>query len=218
MRSAPLQVLWWLVSRASGVVALVLISAAVVIGLLMAARVIRRPALKRTLIRLHEHLALVSLVAIAAHGLALLGDGWLKPGLRGIAVPFALGYRPAFSGLGIIAGYLAVLVGPSFYLRRRIGARRWRKLHRATLLVWMLAAVHAIGTGSDANTVWLRVIVLAPVVPIVYLLAIRLLTRQPERGRPAQPSRIVGAVSGATRIVSPHPTGAQIESAAAARD
>ena len=78
----------------------------------MAAKVVRRPGVKRAVVRLHEHLALVALVAIAVHGLALLGDHWLKPGLRGITVPFALSYRPAFTGLGIIAGYLAVLLGP----------------------------------------------------------------------------------------------------------
>lgn len=174
-RSGPLHLLWWLVSRASGVVALVLISLSVLIGLAMAARVIRRPGVKRGLVRLHEHLALIALVAIAVHGLALLGDGWLKPGLGGITVPFALSYRPAMTGLGIIAGYLAVLLGPSFYLRRRIGARRWRKLHRATVLVWVLSAVHAIGAGTDAGALWLRCVVLVPVAPIVYLLALRFL-------------------------------------------
>ncbi len=196
MRAPPLQLLWWLISRASGVVALVLISVAVVIGLLMAAKVVRRPGLKRTLVRLHEHLALISLVAIAAHGLALLGDHWLKPGLRGITIPFALAYRPAFTGLGIIAGYLTVVVGPSFYLRRRIGARRWRKLHRATVAVWALSAVHAIGAGSDAGTLWLRLVVLAPVVPIVYLLALRLLSGRSARAQPARSAPVAGRGSG----------------------
>lgn len=171
----PLDKVWWLVSRASGVLALLLISLSVVIGLAMAAKVIRRPGLKRSVVRLHEQIALIALAAIALHGLALLGDGWLKPGLRGIAIPFALSYRPALTGAGIIAGYLALLLGPSFYLRRRIGVRRWRKLHRATVLVWALSAVHALGAGSDGTTVWLRCVTLAPLVPIVYLLALRLL-------------------------------------------
>ena len=43
---------------------------------------------------LHEHLALTALAAIAVHGLALLGDHWLKPGWRGITIPFELSYRP----------------------------------------------------------------------------------------------------------------------------
>ena len=108
------------------------------------------------------------------HGLALLGDQWLKPGWRGIAVPFALSYRPGFTGIGIIAGYLAALLAPTFYLRRRIGVRRWRALHRATVIVWLLSVVHALGAGSDASKLWLRAVVLAPVAPIVYLLVVRL--------------------------------------------
>ena len=129
-RAQPLRYVWWLVSDASGIVALVLISASVMLGLAMAARVLTRPSLKRACPRLHEQVALTALAAIAVHGLALLGDHWLKPGWRGITIPFALSYRPGFTGIGIIAGYLAVLLGPSFYLRRRIGARRWRTLHR----------------------------------------------------------------------------------------
>jgi sulfoxide reductase heme-binding subunit YedZ len=185
-RGQPLQMLWWLVSRASGIVALGLISASVLIGLAMAAKVLRRPKLKRGAARLHEHLALTALAAIAIHGLALLGDHWLKPGWRGITIPFALSYRPGFTGIGIIAGYLAALLGPSFYLRRRIGARRWRKLHRATALVWLLSAIHALGAGTDGATLWLRVLVLAPLAPIVYLLVVRLFGTERTPARPAE--------------------------------
>lgn len=191
--ATPLHYLWWLVSDASGVVAIVLISLSVLLGLAMAARAISRPALKRSAMRLHEHVALVALAAIAVHGLSLLGDQWLKPGWRGIAIPFELSYRPAFTGLGIIAGYLAVLLGPSFYVRRRLGAKRWRKLHRATVLVWGLSVVHALGAGSDAAQPWLRAIVLAPAVPLAYLIVVRVLgSRAPRsptehRARPPHP-------------------------------
>lgn len=171
----PTAVLAWLVSRAAGIVALVLITLSVVLGLMMAAGVLRRPGVRRAAVGLHEHVAIVAIVAIAVHGLALLGDTWLKPGWMGISVPFTLSYRPGFTGLGILGGYLAVLLGPTFYLRRRIGARRWRTLHRATGLVWLLSAVHAVGAGSDGSTLWLRAIVLAPVAPIVYLFVIRVL-------------------------------------------
>ncbi len=171
---APLHLIWWLVSRASGIVALVLISLSVLMGLAMAARAIRRPAIKRAVARLHEHVALIAILAIAIHGLALLGDHWLNPGWRGITVPFALSYRPAFTGLGIIAGYLTVLLGPSFYLRRRIGTKRWRTLHRGTVVIWVLAVVHTLGAGSDRSKLWMQWIVVAPLVPLVYLLLLRM--------------------------------------------
>jgi sulfoxide reductase heme-binding subunit YedZ len=193
----PTQVLWWLVSKASGIVAVVLISLSVLMGLSMATRILGRPRLKRAVARLHEHVALAALFAIAVHGLSLLGDHWLRPGLRGIAVPFAMSYRPQFTGLGIIAGYLAFLLGPSFYLRRRIGARRWRSLHRASAGVWMLAVVHTLGAGSDGRTLWLRAVVILPGIPIVYLLTLRVLQRDPKqltraparRARAVEPAR-----------------------------
>jgi sulfoxide reductase heme-binding subunit YedZ len=178
----PLHYVWWLVSRASGVLALILVSLSVLMGLAMAARVLRSPGLKRSVARLHEHVALAALGAIAVHGLALLGDGWLKPGVSGIAIPFAMSYRPAFTGAGIIAGYVLALVGPSFYLRRRIGAGRWRKLHRVSVMVWALSLVHALGAGSDAAAPWLRAVVLAPVALIVYLFVTRTLRARPGRG------------------------------------
>ncbi len=55
-------------SRASGIVALGLVTLAVLLGLTMATKLLRRPG-RRTLVRLHEHVALVGLGAIAVHGL-----------------------------------------------------------------------------------------------------------------------------------------------------
>jgi sulfoxide reductase heme-binding subunit YedZ len=138
--------------------------------------------------RASAHVALVAIAAIAVHGLALLGDSWLKPGWRDITVPFAIAYRPQFTGLGIIAGYSAVLLGPSFYVRRRIGARRWRKLHRATPVVWLLVVIHTLGAGSDGGKLWLRCVVLAPVIPIVYLLVLRMLQGGGRAGRTQRPA------------------------------
>lgn len=175
----PLHDLWWLVSRASGVIAVVLLSAAVLLGLAMAARALRQPSRRRAAMRLHEDLALVSLVAIAVHGLTLLGDSWLKPGLAGIAVPFAMPYRPLATGLGVLAGYLALLLGPSFYVRKRISAKRWRKLHRLTPLAWVLAAIHTLTAGSDAGTLWLRAVVMAPLPVLAYLGVVRWLGGKP---------------------------------------
>jgi len=205
-RQEPLHVVWWLVSRASGVVALVLITLSVLIGLAMAARVLPPGGLKRTVARLHEHVALTALAAIGLHGLSLLGDKWLRPGLRGITVPFALSYRPAFTGVGVIAGYLAVLVGPSFYLRRLLGTRRWRALHRVAAVVWLLSAIHTLGAGSDGHQLWLRAIVLLPVAPLAYLIVLRVFKGQPPR-RASVPHRAAAAAAPrrAATSASPRP-------------
>lgn len=171
--SRPSDHAWWLVSRASGLVALTLITLSVTIGLVMAARLGRQTS--RTLLAgLHEQLALSALVAIAVHGLTLLGDPWLHPGLRGIGVPFALGYRPLYTGLGIIGGYLAALLGLSFYVRGRIGRRVWRRMHRLMVVAYGLALVHAVGAGTDSSTPAVRTALILSAVPIALLLAYRI--------------------------------------------
>lgn len=147
---------WWLASRASGLVALVLVTVSVFLGLAMAGKLMRRPGLGKKLMALHEQTALAGLIAISVHGIALLGDPWLNPGVAGVTVPFALGFKTFFTGLGVIAAYLAALLGLSYYFRRRIGTKLWRKAHRATVLVFVLGLVHALGAGSDAGAPWFR--------------------------------------------------------------
>ncbi len=183
---------WWLAARASGLVALALVTVSVGLGLTMAGKVMRRPGLNRKLMAAHEHTALAGLIAIAVHGITLLGDPWLKPGISGITVPFSIAYQPLFTGLGIIAGYLAAMLGLSFYARRRIGARLWRKAHRLTIAVYALAVAHTIGAGTDASTPWMRWWLLATASPIAVLFLIRLAgARRGSRqgARPAAPIR-----------------------------
>ena len=146
---------WWLASRASGVVALALVTISVGIGLAMAGKLARKPGANRKLVAIHEQTALAGLVAIGVHGLTLLGDPWLNPGLSGIVVPFTMAYKSAFTGLGIIGGWLAALLGLSYYVRRRIGPAFWRKAHRATIVVYALGVIHTLGAGTDASSPWL---------------------------------------------------------------
>lgn len=169
----PTQYIFWLTSRAAGVTAFALASVAVGLGLAMAGKVSRRPGMARRLREVHEHAALGALVAIVIHGVALLGDHWMHPGVAGISIPFVMGYRPVATGVGIIAGYLAALLGLSFYARRRIGARLWRRAHRLTIVVWLMAGIHAVTAGTDASTPWMRTILVASAVPITVLFAAR---------------------------------------------
>jgi sulfoxide reductase heme-binding subunit YedZ len=176
---------WWLLSRSAGITALVLVSVSVLIGLTLAAGLAGPPARRRALVAVHEHSALASLVAIALHGVTLLGDSFLRPGLTGIAIPFAIEYRPVYVGLGIIGGYLAALLGLSFYARRRIGGKRWRKLHRATPVVYALGLIHTLGAGTDAGSTWLRAFMLSTAFAATGLLAARLRKKPPRRPVPA---------------------------------
>ena len=124
--------------------ALALITLSVTLGL---AKVARRPGLPRVLMAVHEHSALAGLIAIAVHGITLLGDRWLHPGPVGIAVPFAMEYRPLWSGLGIVAGYLAAALG----------------------------VAHAVGAGRDADATRMRAALVITGAPVFYLFTMRVL-------------------------------------------
>lgn len=182
---------WWLASRASGLVALVLVTVSVAIGLAMAGKVLRVPGLSRKLMAVHEQTALAGLIAIAVHAITLIGDPFLDPGLAGVAVPFALDFETVFTGLGVIAAYLATLLGLSFYFRRRIGAKLWRKAHRATVAVWVLGLVHALGAGSDTGELWFRWWVMATTPLVGGLFVHRVLEGRAKAARKAKPAAAV---------------------------
>jgi methionine sulfoxide reductase heme-binding subunit len=181
----PLDYPWWLASRSAGIVAYLLLSAAVVLGLVMATRS-APPRLRPAIVATHERVALLALAAVAAHGLLLLGDSWLHPGLSGVVVPFTIGYRPVWTGIGVLGGYLAAALSLSYYLRRRIGVRRWRKAHRLIPVAWAMAVVHVFGAGSDAETLLLEVPLALTIGTVAILLGRRLL---PSRAPQPAPSR-----------------------------
>jgi sulfoxide reductase heme-binding subunit YedZ len=171
--------IFWLASRGFGVMALLLAATSVGLGLTISGRLSDDPGYAK---QLHEATALVALLAIAAHALLLLGDSYLHPGLVGITVPFALGVTPLWTGLGVIAGWLALILGLSFYARRRIGNRLWRRMHRWTLAVYVLGVAHTLGSGTDSGSLWLLAIVIATAAPIALFALARYFTR-PEPAR-----------------------------------
>jgi sulfoxide reductase heme-binding subunit YedZ len=163
--------LFWLVSDAAGIAALVLSSAAVSLGLLMSGRLLRRRGPEARVV--HEALSLATLAALAVHGLTLIGDAWLHPSLAEVAVPFLASYRTFWTSVGIVAFWMLALLGLSYYLRGRIGVRRWRSLHRLTALAWLLGIVHALGDGTDAGQLWFLAMTAIVTLPPLFLLVVR---------------------------------------------
>jgi sulfoxide reductase heme-binding subunit YedZ len=163
--------LFWITSRAAGIVALVLSSASVCVGLLMGRRLkgVSGPDLRVT----HEALSLATLAALAVHGLALIGDGFLNLSLSDIAVPFASSYKTLWTSTGIIAFWALAVFGLSYYARRWVGVKRWRKLHRFTALAWLLGIVHSLGEGTDAGQTWFLAMTAIAVGPPLILLGTR---------------------------------------------
>jgi sulfoxide reductase heme-binding subunit YedZ len=179
--------LFWITSRAAGGAALLAASASVALGLMISAR--RAGSNKRDLRALHEALSLTTLAMVALHGLSLLGDSFMQPGLTGIAIPFAGSYRPLWTGVGIVAGYGLAALGLTYYCRDRIGAARWRRIHRLTGIFWVLAVVHTIGAGSDAAQLWFLIVSGALVIPAALQLTLRWLERLEGDGQaPVEPA------------------------------
>jgi methionine sulfoxide reductase heme-binding subunit len=172
LATATSQHLFWITSRAAGSAALVLSSVAVCIGLLMGGRLLRGrgPDLRVT----HEALSLATMLAIAVHALALVGDRYLHPSLLDVTLPFVGSYKTFWTSLGIVAGWATIALGLSYYLRNRIGVARWRRLHRFTALAWLLGIGHALGEGTDAGQRWFLAMTAIVVVPAAALLVARL--------------------------------------------
>jgi len=170
---------FWITSRAAGLVALVAASLAVTAGLLMSGGTLRgRTAQLRVT---HEALSLATMAALVLHAAALLGDGYFSPSLADITIPFASGYQPVWTAMGIVAGWLFLALGLSYYARRRIGVARWRRLHRWTALAWVLGVVHGLMEGTDAGTTWFVLTVAAAVLPPFAMLAARHAAAPPGR-------------------------------------
>ena len=165
--------LLWLTSRAAGTVALVLASVGVCIGLLMGGRFVRGRGLD--LRATHEAISLATLIAVVVHALSLLGDRYLHPSIADLTIPFASGYKTVWTSAGIVAGWGLLLLGGSYYARKLIGPRRWRSLHRFTVLFWALGVVHSLGEGTDAGAIWFLASTAIVVAPALVLFIARVL-------------------------------------------
>jgi sulfoxide reductase heme-binding subunit YedZ len=168
----PAEHLFWITSRAAGILALLLSTGAVSVGLLMGGRMVRRRGVD--LRATHEALALAALAAIAIHAGALLFDSFMSPSILDITIPFVSSFNRLFTTLGILCGWATALLGLSYYWRARIGVARWRRLHRYTALVWLLSIVHALGEGTDAGQAWFLLGAGALFIPALGLLAVRM--------------------------------------------
>jgi methionine sulfoxide reductase heme-binding subunit len=148
----------WYAARAAGIVAYVLLTGGVLLGTLLAGRVRvpRWPAFAVT--DVHRFVSLLVGVFVSLHVLAIWLDSYVHFSLAQIVVPGASSYRPLWVALGIVAAELLLAIAVTNLLRRRIGHRRWRRVHYLTFLVWAGATVHGLGAGTDSSAAWLRLL------------------------------------------------------------
>ncbi|MGH2835901.1 MAG: ferric reductase-like transmembrane domain-containing protein [Solirubrobacteraceae bacterium] len=144
----------WYFSRATGMVALVLLTAIVVLGVLGPLRVATDLWPRFAIRAVHRDLSLLALVVIAIHVITIVADTYVKVPLSAAVLPFGSSYSPFWTGLGALAFDLMIALVLTSLTRNRLGFRSWRLVHWCAYLSWPLAVAHGIATGTDTNQGW----------------------------------------------------------------
>ena len=181
--------IWWYVTRASALIAWVLMTASVLWGILLSTRVMRKVDNPAWLQDLHRYLGGVMLIMVALHMVSLMLDPWLKFTIVEELVPFGTDFKPLPIALGIIAMYLLVAVQGSSLIMNRLPRKFWKGLHYSSYAALLLVALHAGWSGTDTSTWWYRAlaIVLIAVATIAVLVRVIVGTRFKGGGTTAAP-------------------------------
>jgi ferredoxin len=180
------------VSAYTGVISLVLLSAALVLGILLDRRV-RLPGLPRFGgLSLHRYAALLALTFLAVHiGTAVAGT-YARIGLISIVVPLVSGYARGWIALGTVATDLMVALVATSLLRRHLSYRIWRLVHWVAYACWPAAIAHSIGTGNGMRSGRLLDLAIACGAAVLAASAWRVVIAA--RSGPAAPARPSGIV------------------------
>jgi methionine sulfoxide reductase heme-binding subunit len=157
---------YWFITRATGAIALVLMTCSVALGVASVRRMVVAN-LRFVVEALHRSVSLLAVVFVLVHVLTTLLDGFAPIGVLDVVIPFHSAYRPVWLGLGTVSFDLAVAVTITSLIRPRIGYREWRATHWLAYASWPLALVHSYGTGSDPKTHWMLVLTGLSVVVVV---------------------------------------------------
>jgi sulfoxide reductase heme-binding subunit YedZ len=160
---------------ASGAAALLWSYAGLVIGLLVGTR-LPKPLVRNRhrLLAWHRRLNLtvigLMIAHIAAFAIGTPGGSWLVALVPQTSPVASVGYT-----VGVLSLYGAVVLGPSYYLRRRLGPRVWLVAHQFAALVYALALWHALALGPNVRSdgPW-RVALWVAQIPVIALFAARL--------------------------------------------
>jgi len=139
----------WYASRATGVVALGLLTGTMVLGLMVAGRG-RLPGLPRFgVTSLHRSLSLLAVTFVAVHVLTAIADPYVTIGVAAAVVPFVSPYEPLWTGLGAVALDLTAALVVTSLARARLGRRAWRAVHWLAYATWPVAFAHGVGAAAD---------------------------------------------------------------------
>jgi sulfoxide reductase heme-binding subunit YedZ len=166
---------YWYLTRATGSVALVLLTVSVVLGILGSVRFSLAPRWPRFAIdTLHRDTSLLVIVFVALHVITSVLDGFAPITLIDGLIPFRSPYRPLWLGLGAVSFDLLVALVVTSLVRRRLGYRYWRAIHWLAYASWPVAVLHTVGTGTDVKFWWLLLLTVVCVAAVVIAVFVRI--------------------------------------------
>ena len=174
---------FWLLARAAGLTAYLMLTGSMVAGLTLKSRLLGRAVRPATITDIHRTLAIAGVGALALHGVALVLDSTITITPIALLVPGLSPYRPVLTGIGVVAGELMALITVSFWARKRIGTKVWRRLHWFSYAGFIAASVHGIGSGSDSGRPAVMGIYAGALAAVVAGTAWRALTSRPRGTR-----------------------------------
>ena len=141
----------WYATRASGLVALVLLTLTMVLGLTTTTRARARnwPGFAHQ--ELHRRVSMLAVVFLGIHVLTSVLDTFVNISWAAIVVPFTSSYGRFWVGVGAVSLDLMVAVFVSSLLRARMRPATWRAIHWLAYLCWPIALAHTFGMGTDAG-------------------------------------------------------------------
>jgi ferric reductase like protein len=172
---------YWYMARGTGAVALLLLTASVVLGVLGSVRFSVGPRWPRFAVdALHRDVSLLVLVVLVVHIATSVLDKFAPITLADAVIPFASSYRPLWLGLGALSFDLLLALTVTSLLRRRLGYRVWRAVHWLAYASWPVAVLHGLGTGSDVKATWMLGLTAACVAAVVVAVWVRIARAESE--------------------------------------
>ncbi|HEX3509600.1 MAG TPA: ferric reductase-like transmembrane domain-containing protein [Solirubrobacteraceae bacterium] len=166
---------YWYLTRSTGTVALLLMTGAVVLGIVDVQRWSSARWPRFVIDSLHRNVSLLALVFLVLHVITSVLDGYAPIALTDAIIPFAGSYRPFWLGLGAVSFDLLIAIIATSLLRARIGVSTWRAVHWLVYASWPLALLHGLGTGSDVNHTWQLLVSLLCAVAVIAAVVTRVL-------------------------------------------
>ena len=185
----------WYLTRATGLVSLVLLSGTVILGIISSVGWTAHRWPRFLSQAVHRNLSLFCLALIGIHIVTTVADGFVPIGYLDAFVPFLTPYRPLWIGLGALTFDMLLAVAITSGLRRRIGTRTWRGVHYLAYVCWPIAVLHGLGSGTDTRLPIMALIEVVCIASVVGAVGWRIVAA---RGMP-NVGRL--ATAGATMVV-----------------